>query len=183
MNEHELRDALRGAAAPTDGAARDRAWRVVRAAYREHQTPRTARRSARMAAIVVALTLLGGGAVAAATTPRSGVGRLVRDALGIGAPHARPALVRVPGGGRLLVQAGHGTWVVAADGARRRLGSYDGASWSPHGRFVVAWRDGVLTTTEPGGSVHWSLSRLSRSPPPAGVRSTGSASRISARAR
>ncbi len=36
MNERELRDALRDAA-PEDGDARQRAWRVVQAAYEEHE--------------------------------------------------------------------------------------------------------------------------------------------------
>jgi len=134
----------------------------VQAAYRELEPRRRPRRWPRVVAIVVVATVVGGGAVAAATTPHSGVGRLVRDVLGIGAPHPRASLVRVPGGGRLLVQNGRSTWVVAADGTRRRLGSYDGASWSPHGLFVVAWRGGVLTATEPAGKVHWSLSRPGR---------------------
>jgi hypothetical protein len=57
------------------------------------------------------------------------------------------------------VQAGGGTWVVGDDGAKRRLGAYEGASWSPHGRFVIAWRDRELTAVTPGGTVRWSLAR------------------------
>jgi dipeptidyl aminopeptidase/acylaminoacyl peptidase len=52
--------------------------------------------------------------------------------------------------------------VVAPDGSRRRIGAYAGASWSPHGRFVVAWRDGELLAVEPGGRVRWSLARPER---------------------
>jgi hypothetical protein len=162
MNERELRRTLARAADGQDAAARSRAWGVVQAAYRERGPSPRSRRQLRPVALLAALTLVAGVAVAAATTPHSGVGRFVRDVLGIGAPHARPALVRVPGGGRLLVQSGHSTWVVQPGGARRRLGTYDGASWSPHGLFVVAWRGGVLTATEPSGRVHWSLSRPGR---------------------
>ncbi|MEA2151557.1 MAG: hypothetical protein QOD69_3387, partial [Solirubrobacteraceae bacterium] len=85
------------------------------------------------------------------------VGRFVRGVLGVGAPGARAALVRVPGGGRLLVSAGSSTWIVADDGARRRLGAYDGASWSPHGLFAAVWRGGELTAVDPRGHVRWSL--------------------------
>ncbi len=79
----------------------------------------------------------------AARLPRarrdSGVGRWVRGVLGVGERDARPVLGRLPGGGRLLVQAGGSAWVVASDGAKRRLGAYDGTSWSPNGLFVVGW--------------------------------------------
>ena len=42
--------------------------------------------------------------------------------------------------GRLLVTSGGGVWVVQDDGSKRRLGAYASASWSPHGRYVVATR-------------------------------------------
>jgi hypothetical protein len=48
---------------------------------------------------------------------------------------------------------------VAADGHRRRLGDFDGASWSPHGRFIVAWRGGTLAAVDRRGRVRWSLGR------------------------
>ena len=51
----------------------------------------------------------------------------------------RPArALHAAGPGRLLVTAGGGTWIVYADGSRRLLGTYDDASWSPFGRYVVA---------------------------------------------
>ena len=165
MNEQEIREALSHVDVD-DPRAEERSWQVARAAYRqlEPDAPRSQRRSRwrwpGVAAAVTALAVIGGGvAGAAATTPSSGVGRFVRHALGIGAPRARPALARLPGGGRLLVQAPTGTWVVAHDGAARRIGEYSGASWSPRGLFVAAWHGGVLTAVEPGGTVHWSLSR------------------------
>jgi hypothetical protein len=162
MNERELRAALRRAGT-VDAAARERSWRVVRAAHAgARPAPRTRRAHRRVSVLVVlALAVLAVGSAAAATAPHSDVGRFVRSVLGVrvGAPHARPALVHVPGGGRLLTQAGGATWVVASDGAKRRLGAYAGATWSPHGLFVAAWRGRTLSAVEPGGRVHWSIAR------------------------
>jgi hypothetical protein len=158
VNDRELRAALRDAAGD-DGPARARAWRVVRAAYAGHRPrPRRARWPAGVAAAVVLASAAAVGG-AAARAPHSSLGHLVRDVLGVGAPRARPALGRLPGGGRLLVDAGASTWVVAADGSRRRLGAYAGASWSPHGLFVVAWGHRVLSAVDPRGGVRWSLTR------------------------
>ncbi|MEA2128840.1 MAG: hypothetical protein QOJ85_1731 [Solirubrobacteraceae bacterium] len=157
MNPRRLRRELERAA-PEDSAARERSWRVVQAAYADYE-PRRRRRpwAALLAAAVAAVVGVAG--VAAASAPRSDVGRFVRHVLGVGEPGARPALVRVPGGGRLLVTAGPSAWVVADDGARRRLGTYDGASWSPHGLFAAVWRDGELTAVDPHGRVRWTLPR------------------------
>jgi hypothetical protein len=162
MNEREIERRLTRAMHAEYAGPRASAREVVQAAYRERETSRRARRRVRPIALLAVLTLVVGAAVAAATTPHSGVGRLVRDVLGIGEPHARPALVHVPGGGRLLVQSGASTWVVQPGGARRRIGTYDGAAWSPRGLYIVAWRGGILTATEPSGRVHWSLSRPGR---------------------
>jgi dipeptidyl aminopeptidase/acylaminoacyl peptidase len=125
---------------------------------RRRWTPVLAVAAGGLAALVVA---------GSATAPGDAVARWVRDVLGGGGREdARPALVRVPGGGRLLVSSGGGApasaWVVSADGSRRRLGDYAGASWSPNGRFVVAWRGGELRAIEPDGRVRWSLSRPGR---------------------
>jgi hypothetical protein len=62
----------------------------------------------------------------------------------------------------LLVTGRSGAWVVSADGSRRRLGDYSGASWSPRGLYVVAWRAGELFALEPDGTVRWSLARRGR---------------------
>jgi len=159
VNEHELRKALRHAA-PDDDAARERSWRVARAAYRDHAPrPRRRRRWPALAAALVLLPVAVGGA-AAATTPERGVGHWVRSVLGAG--EMRPALLAVPGGGRLLVTGPDGVWVVGADGSKRRLGDYDGASWSPRGLFVIAWRGRELTALDPSGRVRWSLPRAQR---------------------
>ncbi|MDX6677981.1 MAG: hypothetical protein QOE31_2033 [Solirubrobacteraceae bacterium] len=155
MNERELREALRRAVSEDD-AARERSWRVVRAAYGDYE-PRPRRR--RWAALLVALALtpLAAGAAVAAGAPHSDVGRWVRGVLGVGERDARPVLGHVPGGGRLLVEAGGNAWVVAADGAKRRIGAYAGTSWSPRGLFVAGWRGRELTALDGGGGVRWSL--------------------------
>jgi len=156
VNERRLREELRHV--PIDEGARGRALRVVRAAWSEREPIRARRRWAPV--LAVAACLLAAVVVAGSlTAPGDAVARWVSEVLGGGGREdARPALVRVPGGGRLLVTGG-GAWVVSADGSRRRLGAYAGASWSPHGRFVVAWRGGELRAVEPGGRVRWSLSR------------------------
>jgi dipeptidyl aminopeptidase/acylaminoacyl peptidase len=48
---------------------------------------------------------------------------------------------------------------VQADGSKRLLGSYEEASWSPHGLFVVSVRGHQLVATEPNGHVRWTLAR------------------------
>jgi hypothetical protein len=98
-------------------------------------------------------------ALAAAFSPP---GRAVVDAMRrtIGVERAAPALFRLPAPGRLLVSGSGGTWVVAADGSKRRLGGWEQASWSPHGLFVVAATSNQLAALEPGtGDVRWSLAR------------------------
>jgi hypothetical protein len=157
MNPRRLRRELERAA-PEDAAARERSWRVVQAAYAGYE-PRPRRRPWAALVAVALAAVVGAAGVAAASAPRSDVGRFVRHVLGVGEPGARPALVRVPGGGRLLVTAGASAWIVSDDGARRRLGPYDGASWSPHGLFAAVWRGGELTAVDPHGRVRWTLSR------------------------
>jgi hypothetical protein len=157
--DRDLIAALRNAGAD-DPAARERSWRVVQAAY-AGPAPRPRRRRGAPVLVAGALAAVAALGATAAAAPHSGVGHWVRSVLG-DAPalrHSQPALGHVPGGGRLLVQAGASTWVVAADGHRRRLGSFTGASWSPHGLFVIAWHGRQLTALAPDGDVHWTLSR------------------------
>ncbi len=165
MTDRELRDRLREAGrgdAEATVAARERSWHVVRASYADdpdgagRRRPRRRRWAALLAALVLAPVAVAG--AAAATTPDRGVGHWVRSVLGV-TDGGRPALVAVPGGGRLLVRGPDGVWVVSPAGAKRRLGGYDGASWSPRGLFVVVWRGRELTALEPGGRVRWSLPR------------------------
>ena len=153
MSERSVKRLL--AAVPADREAEERAWAVVRAAYAEHEPVHT-RPPLRWGLAVAALLC----AVAAAAF--SPPGRAVVDAVRrtIGVEHAAPALFRLPAPGRLLVSGSGGTWLVAADGSKRRLGDYTQAAWSPHGLFVVAATADELATLEPrNGAVHWSLAR------------------------
>ena len=159
--DRRVRDALRRAA-PGDGGARERSWRVVQAAFDGTAPPRRRRRRWAWLAVLAALTPVAVAGVAAASAPKSDIGRWVRGVLGAGERDAQPVLGRVPGGGRLLVQAGPSAWVVASDGAKRRLGLYSATAWSPRGLFVVGWRGRELTALEPGGAVRWSLTARDR---------------------
>jgi hypothetical protein len=106
-----------------------------------------------LAAAVLAL-------VAALSPPGDAVADWVRSAVGLRSQSptgGAPVADRPPSGGRLLVSSGGTTWIVEASGKRRRLGEWDGASWSPHGRFVVAWRGRRLAALDPHGRVRWSL--------------------------
>jgi hypothetical protein len=140
---------------PVDPLAEERAWAVVRVAYRDRvPAPLPRRRRWPVVAVVAAAAC-----VAAALSPP---GRAVVDAVrrSIGVSHAAPALFRLPAPGRLLVSGPGGTWVVSADGSKRRLGSYREAAWSPHGLFVVGATRNSLAAIEPAtGRVHWSLAR------------------------
>jgi hypothetical protein len=176
-----LGDRLRAVEIPEEEAARERGWRVVRAAYgsRRGVRPSTARRllgwrPAPLAASAVALVVL---TLLALTPPGRAVADWVRERLAREqAPArlpARPALSSLPGGGRLLVLSPEGAWVVRADGSRRLLGPYEDATWSPHGLFVGATRHDELLAVTPGGQVRWSIGRRSVADPrwaPSGFR-------------
>lgn len=141
---------------PADREAEDRAWAVVRSAFAEREAVPRRRAGGWWAVVAV------GVAVACAAAALSPPGRAVVNAVrrSIGIEHAAPALFRLPSSGRLLVSGRGGTWVVATDGSKRRLGSWPDASWSPHGLFVVASSRDALAAVEPrDGTVRWSLAR------------------------
>ena len=99
--------------------------------------------------------------VATLTPPGAAVAGWVKRTLGVEAVKPqRVALGPLPGGGRLLVTGAGGTWIVGRDGARVRLGSYAGATWSPRGLFVGAWRGRRLSAVAPDGRVAWSYGTL-----------------------
>lgn len=155
--------------APDEAASQERAWSVVRDAYRERE-PVTARRSRRRLVLIPAIAL----ALAALTLSPAGasVRRWIGHALGV--PHAAPALFRLPAPGRVLVSGNGGTWTVAADGSSRRLGSWRAATWSPRGLYVAVIRRDQLAAVDPHGTLHWALARPAvRDPawyPPTGYR-------------
>jgi hypothetical protein len=147
-----LRSALE--ALPVDPGAEARAWALVRAAHSERE-PARARMPLRAALSVAAL------AAAVAAAVLSPPGRAVVDAVrrSIGIDQAAPVLVRLPAPGRLLVSGAGGAWVVSADGARRLLGAYPQAAWSPHALYVVAAGPDGLAALAPDGTIRWTLPR------------------------
>jgi WD40 repeat protein len=145
----------------------DRAWEVVRRAFAE-RAPSAApprRATTRRIAAGLAVAALAAVVAAAVSPPGRAVFHRVRQAVGV--EHADPALFSLPAAGRLLVVSTEhgGVWLVRADGYKRKLGSYDDASWSPHGRFVAATGDNRLVALAPDGDVRWTLARRSPSSP------------------
>jgi WD40 repeat protein len=98
-------------------------------------------------------------AAAIASPPGHAVFEEVRRAVGV--EHAAPALFSLPAPGTLLVQSAEagGTWVVDEDGARREIGNWQSAAWSPHGKFIVVAKQNELVALDPHGAVHWTLAR------------------------
>ena len=150
-----LRDLLREIPMPEQEEARQRSLAVVRAAFAErepvaHRTPYLKPALALAAALAV---------VAAALSPpgRAVLGSLRKTVAG--EKHAATELFSLPSGGRLLVSSGQSSWLVQADGSRRRLGRYSGAAWSPHGLYIVVTRANEVVAVDPKGNQAWALPR------------------------
>jgi hypothetical protein len=139
---------------PGEHEARERSWEVIQAAYTEREPQPRERAFLRPIVVAAALAAL---VAAALSSPGRAVLDGVREVVGV--ESAAESLFEVPSGGRLLVTADSGVWVVAADGSKRRLGDYESASWSPFGRFVAASRPTELAALEPNGDVRWKLAR------------------------
>jgi hypothetical protein len=164
-------DRLQAVPVPDEDAARERAHAVASAAFAARVPAEPAPRFRPALALAAVLAVV----VVALTPPGRAVSDWLRDQ--IGRDHvrvtARAALERLPAGGRLLVQSPEGPWVVRSDGSKRLLGPYREATWSPQGRFVGVTRANGLLAVEPGGRVHWSLTRPRVSRPrwaPSGFR-------------
>ena len=156
--ERLLRAALRAARAGDEGAAEERAWRVVAAASTAGVPAR--RRGHRRRALQVGLALA---LVALVVSPAgASVRHWVADRIEPGVPHARPVLSSLPGDGSLLVDSPQGSWVVRPDGAKHSLGDWSEASWSPHGLFAVVTKGHEVAAVTPGGTVRWALTRPGR---------------------
>jgi hypothetical protein len=141
-------------ATPVDQDVEARAWALVQAAHAAREpVPRRPhlRAGLVLAAVTVAI------AAAALSPPGRAVVHAVRKSIGIAG--AQPALFRLPAPGRVLVSGPGGTWVVAADGSKRRLGDFREAAWSPHALYVLAASRDELAALEPNGKVHWTLAR------------------------
>jgi len=142
--------------APNEEQTVERSWQVVRAAYEAREPVAWPRRHWRP----LAVGALAAAAVAAVLSPP---GRSVVNSLrkAVGVEHAETSLFSLPARGLMLVSGRGGTWIVRADGSRRRLGDYQTATWSPHGIFVAATHGNELATLDQKGNVHWTLSRRS----------------------
>jgi hypothetical protein len=142
--------------APNEHDAEERAWAVVRRAYAAREPVTWPRRHARL---LIAGALVAAGVAAVLSPPGRSVVHSLRKAVGV--EGAQTELFSLPSPGRLLVSGQGGTWIVNADGSRRRLGPYRDAALSPHGLFIAATRPSELVALDPQGSVRWTLPRRS----------------------
>ena len=154
--------------APDEPGGQARAWEVVSSAYRA----RAAReRRARRWKLAVAPALTAAVLAVVLTPAGATVSRVISHA--IAPPPAEP-LLSLPSRGKLLVSGAGGTWIVAPDGTRSRVGSWRQASWSPHARYLVVASQNKLAAVTQGGEVKWELSRPAVSDPswfaPSGFR-------------
>jgi WD40 repeat protein len=151
---------VRTARAPSEAQAQQRSWETVRSVYADRAVPVRRRARARLAlgpavvAIAGALLLTPAGAA---------VHKWINQTLGV--RNTRPALFSLPASGQILVSGPGGIWTVAADGAKRRLGSWSEAAWSPHARYVAVTLGDQLAAVTPRGTIQWSIARPNVSSP------------------
>jgi hypothetical protein len=151
----QLSDLLRTGAIPMREGAESEAFRVVRATFADVEPISPRRRYSRRVVLALALVAL---VAAALSPPGTAVLGSIRDAVARErVEQSQPRLLKLPSGGRLLVDSDAGPWIVKADGAKRLLGDYGSASWSPHGLFVAATRRSELSAVTPQGVVRWTL--------------------------
>lgn len=160
MNDAELRRALRRIHPPDEIGAERRAWALVRADFDEREP------AERRPQVVRPLLVLAGAFALIAAIVNPPVLNAIRDAVGRTKEKKvvtyRQALFSLPTGGRLLVNTARGPWVIRPGGARRLLGHYRDASWSPRGLFIAALGPHELVALQPNGQVRWSLARSGR---------------------
>jgi hypothetical protein len=154
VSDRRVRERLEHVTVPDAAGARRRAWAVAADAYAQQPPPRRSWRAP--VGVLAALALAVVVAAVALTPPGAAVAGWVRRALGAEAPAPRSALGPLPAAGRLLVTSGSGTWIVAHDGGRTRLGAFTGATWSPRGLYVAGWHGQRLSAVAPDGRVAWS---------------------------
>ena len=150
-----MKRALERVETPGEYEAGDRAWRIAAAAFAGRQP--APQRSRRKLAAAFAIVVVGSAVVAVVSSPGQALLRSIRETIGVRG--AQPALFWVVTPGRLLVHSDDGAWVVQSNGARRRLGAYTSASWSPHGLYVAATHRNELVALTPRGEERWALAR------------------------
>lgn len=160
MTDADLRRALRRIHPPDELGAERRAWMLVRAAFDEREP------AARRPQVVRPLLVLTGALALIAAVVNPPVLNAIRDAVGRTQEKKvvtyKQALFALPASGRLLVNTARGPWIIQPGGARRLLGHYRDASWSPRGLFVAAVGAHELVALQPNGAVRWSLARSGR---------------------
>jgi hypothetical protein len=156
MSERRLRAALRAAEPPAAEAAQIRALEVVRSAHAARPVTRRAPRRALLRVAAAALAIVAVAVALALTPPGEAVADWVTRIVDPPAP-APPALQALPASGRLLVRADGQLWLVERDGDRRSLGRWDGATFSPRGLYVAAWRGRRLAALDPRGHERWAI--------------------------
>jgi hypothetical protein len=158
MNESKLHRLLDGVEVDGEAEARRRTLTLVRSAIAARERPSFPRRHMRALALATAVAVV---AAVAVTPPGRAVVDSLRDTIGrervVGRQPSAAELLRLPAPGKLLVSGRPGPWIVPDRGAKRLLGPYSDASWSPHGLFVVAVRKRDLLALDPHGRVRWSL--------------------------
>jgi hypothetical protein len=160
MIDRELRRRLLRIHPPDEVGAERRAWALTLAAFEEREPARRRPAYIRpLVAFALALAVIG-----AVVNPP--VLNAIRDAIGRTkekkAVVYKHALFSLPAPGRLLVDSSRGPWLIRANGARRLLGRYHDASWSPRGLFIAALGRHDVVALEPNGTVRWSLARSGR---------------------
>ena len=145
--------ALAGVRAPNEGAAQDRTWATVQAAYRDRPVSAPARSRRRIALVPVVAVLIG----AIAFSPAGAtVKRIINHALST--PHvSHAAALSLPAPGRLLVSNARGTWIVSSGGQVKRLGPWTQGSWSPRAKYVAVTAKDTLAAVDPSGRLAWWL--------------------------
>ena len=176
MTDAELRRALRRIHPPDELGAERRAWMLVRAAFVEREP------APRRPQVVRPLLVLAGALALIAAVVNPPVLNAIRDAVGRTTEKKvvqyKQALFSLPAQGRLLVNTAHGPWIIKPGGARRLLGRYRDASWSPRGLFVAAVARHELVALQPNGTVRWSLARSGRLSSPRWSPETGGSTSI-----
>jgi hypothetical protein len=158
-----LERALSETPLPEEVAARERARQTLVAAHAQ-AAPRRRSRSVRLvwvAALAAAITV-------GVSQRDSGLAHEVSDWMRAVVKQPTPTATPVsglelPAAGRLLVSEDSGLWVVERSGKRKRLGSWQDATWSPRGLYVAAASGRTLAAVDPDNrTVRWQLRRPER---------------------